>query len=134
MKRGEVITRNRDREPRTVVADKRVMDDRGCVAVERGPLVYCDESADNNGMKTHQIYIKNNTVFNLIKGYKIRNTEADGKLFSVDALQTVAQELSKNSEGNLTLRNFNLTLIPYYAWNHRGAGRMDVWLKSTDLK
>jgi len=21
-----------------------------------------------------------------------------------------------------------LTLIPYYAWNHRGAGKMDVWL------
>jgi DUF1680 family protein len=21
-----------------------------------------------------------------------------------------------------------VTLIPYYAWNHRGAGKMDVWL------
>ena len=134
MKKGDVITLNLDMEPRTVVADKRVMDDRGCVAVERGPLVYCAESADNNGMKTHQIYIKNNAVFNLIKDYKIRNTEADGKLFSVDALQTAAQELSKNNEGNLTLKNFNLTLIPYYAWNHRGTGCMDVWLKSTDLK
>ncbi len=134
MKKGDVITLNLDMEPRTVVADKRVMDDRGCVAVERGPLVYCAESADNNGMKPHQIYIKNNAVFNLIKDYKIRNTEADGKLFSVDALQTAAQELSKNNEGNLTLKNFNLTLIPYYAWNHRGTGCMDVWLKSTDLK
>ena len=134
VKKGDVITLNLDMEPRTVVADKRVMDDRGCVAVERGPLVYCAESADNNGMKTHQIYIKNNAVFNLIKGYKIRNTEADGKIFSVDALQTAAQELSKNNEGNLTLKNFNLTLIPYYAWNHRGTGCMDVWLKSTDLK
>ena len=134
VKKGDVITLNLDMEPRTVVADKRVMDDRGCVAVERGPLVYCAESADNNGMKTHQIYIKNNAVFNLIKDYKIRNTEADGKLFSVDALQTAAQELSKNNEGNLTLKNFNLTLIPYYAWNHRGTGCMDVWLKSTDLK
>ena len=134
VKKGDVITLNLDMEPRTVVADKRVMDDRGCVAVERGPLVYCAESADNNGMKTHQIYIKNNAVFNLIKDYKIRNTEADGKLFSVDALQTTAQELSKNSEGDLTLKNFNLTLIPYYAWNHRGTGCMDVWLKSIDLK
>jgi hypothetical protein len=134
VKKGDVITLNLDMEPRTVVADKRVMDDRGCVAVERGPLVYCAESADNNGMKTYQIYIKNNAVFNLIKDYKIRNTEADGKLFSVDALQTTAQELSKNNEGKLTLKNFNLTLIPYYAWNHRGTGCMDVWLKSTDLK
>ena len=134
VKRGDVITLNLDMQPRTILADKRITDDRGCVAVERGPLVYCAESADNNGMKTNQIYIKNNAVFNLIKDYKIRNTEADGKLFSVDALQTAAQELSKNNEGNLTLKNFNLTLIPYYAWNHRGTGCMDVWLKSTDLK
>ena len=26
------------------------------------------------------------------------------------------------------IRDGALTLIPYYAWNHRGAGNMEVWL------
>jgi len=28
----------------------------------------------------------------------------------------------------LATRDVTLTLIPYYAWAHRGEGKMDVWL------
>ena len=27
------------------------------------------------------------------------------------------------------IRDGDLTLIPYYAWDHRGPGKMEVWLK-----
>ena len=30
--------------------------------------------------------------------------------------------------GQLTAKDVTVKLIPYYAWNHRGAGKMDVWL------
>ena len=53
--------------------------------------------------------------------------EADGKTFEVTALKAQAQELSQNRDG-LQVKDVTLTLIPYYAWNHRGAGYMDVWL------
>ena len=42
--------------------------------------------------------------------------ESDGKTFSVTAITAQTQE-------------GNVKLIPYYAWNHRGAGKMDVWIK-----
>lgn len=134
VRKGDVITLELDMQPRTVVADKRVKDDLGRVAVERGPLVYCAEAADNNGVQLQQIYVKANADFSLVKGYNIWNTEADGQPFAVNALRTTAQELTKDADGNLALKRVGLTLIPYYAWNHRGAGRMDVWLKSTDVE
>ena len=116
------------------MADNKVKDDRGCIAVERGPLVYCAESADNFGANTNQIYVNKKASFKLTKDYSIKNTEADGTIFKVDALQTEAQLLTDNSEGNLQLRDMKLTLIPYYAWNHRGTSCMNVWLKTTELK
>ncbi|MCR8526331.1 glycoside hydrolase family 127 protein, partial [Escherichia coli] len=37
--------------PRLTTADPRVDAARGCVAIERGPLVYCVESADHPGQR-----------------------------------------------------------------------------------
>lgn len=134
VRKGDVITLQLDMKPRMVMADNRVKDDRGCIAVERGPLVYCAESADNFGVNTNQIYVNKKASFKLTKDYSIKNTEADGTIFKVDALQTEAQLLTDNNEGNLQLRDMKLTLIPYYAWNHRGTSCMNVWLKTTELK
>ncbi|MBF1566982.1 MAG: glycoside hydrolase family 127 protein, partial [Prevotella salivae] len=133
-RKGDVITLQLDMKPHMVMADNKVKDDRGCIAVERGPLVYCAESADNFGANTNQIYVNKKASFKLTKDYSIKNTEADGTIFKVDALQTEAQLLTDNSEGNLQLRDMKLTLIPYYAWNHRGTSCMNVWLKTTELK
>ena len=44
---------------------------------------------------------------------------------------TNAQEASINEAGRLHCEDVHLRLIPYYAWNHRGAGIMDVWLASS---
>ena len=46
--------------------------------------------------------------------------------FSVKAITTQAQVLGDDENGML-LKSHKLTLIPYYAWNHRGAGQMNVW-------
>ena len=43
-------------------------------------------------------------------------------------LTAKAQEASITPEGRLATKDVTVRLIPYYAWNHRGAGRMDVWL------
>jgi DUF1680 family protein len=130
IKKGDNIAISFDMQPRTVVANSKVKEDKGLVAVERGPLVYCAEWADNNGVNIPNTFLPNNPTFKLINDYSIINTEADGKPFKVDAITTEAQELERNANGNLQLRNVNLTLIPYYAWNHRGAGKMDVWLQN----
>ena len=127
-KKGDVVRIHFDMPVRTVIANLRVGDDRGRVAVERGPLVYCAEWADNDGVNPHHVLLGRMPQFDVKPSYNIQNTEGDGKIFQVTAITAKAQEASISLEGHLSAKDVQLTLIPYYAWNHRGAGRMDVWL------
>ena len=115
---------------RTVVANPRVSDDRGRIAVERGPLVYCAEWADNEGINPHHLLLGkvDNGRWTVESDYAIENKESNGKTFTVTAIKAPAQEASVTPDGKLAAKDVSVTLIPYYAWNHRGAGRMDVWL------
>ena len=110
-KEGDVVSIHFDMPVRTVQANQNVEDDRGKIAVERGPLVYCAEWADNAGKDVHATAIGGSS-FEVVPEYGITNTEGDGKVFKVTEI--------KASKG--------LALIPYYAWNHRGAGNMEVWM------
>ena len=127
-KKGDVIRIHFDMPVRTVVANSRVSDDRGRIAVERGPLVYCAEWADNEGINPHHLLLARQPKFEVEASYGIQNTEGDGKTFNVTAITAQAQEASVSPEGKLTAKDVRVKLIPYYAWNHRGAGKMDVWL------
>ena len=98
------------------------------MAVERGPLVYCAEAVDNDGAPVLRSVVAKNPAFSVIDGYSISNTETKGApAFSVKAIQTDAQVLDQAADGKVSVKNMNLTLIPYYAWNHRGANQMNVW-------
>ncbi len=114
---------------RTVVANDRVADDQGRVAVERGPLVYCAEAADNGGTSVLRAVMNARPTFTEVDGYTIANTETQGApAFAVKAIKTQAQVLGENADGTVSASPLQLTLIPYYAWNHRGANEMNVWL------
>ena len=132
-KRGDVVTLHFDMPVRTVVANRRVAADRGRIAVERGPLVYCAEWADNTGVNPHHVLMPRRPQFRLLPLMQIENKEAPGSgAFHVTAIDvTNAQEASINEAGRLHCEDVHLRLIPYYAWNHRGAGIMDVWLASS---
>ncbi len=128
-KRGDVVRVHFDMQPRTVTANAKVADDRGKIAVERGPLVYCAEQADNAGFNSHHVLLSRKPQFTVNRDYKIVNTENGGQAFGVTAITVDnAQEAAIADDGTLTARDVRLTLIPYYAWNHRGAGYMDVWM------
>ena len=130
IRKGDVISVHFDMQPRTVTANWKVEDDRGKVAVERGPLVYCAESADNDSENVWQETLNAKPEFEVVDNYSIKNTEGDGNMFNVVALKTIAQKASVSDGGKLVLKDRTLTLIPYYAWNHRGAGYMEVWMNS----
>ena len=124
-KKGDVVTIHFDMPVRTVKANVAVKDDRGRIAVERGPLVYCAEGADNTGF----------SIFNFLMPRQPRFTVADREIkglrdvnFSVKAIQVEGQAVDTDSKGELTTKSAILTMIPYYAWNHRGAGLMEVWM------
>ena len=129
-KKGDIVSIHFDMPVRTVVANPRVSDDRGRIAVERGPLVYCAEWADNEGINPHHVLLGKVEAdkWKVEGDYAIQNKEGNGATFSVTAVTVPVQEAAITSEGRLTTKDVVLTLIPYYAWNHRGAGRMDVWL------
>ena len=127
-KKGDVVRIHFDMPVRTVIANPRVSDDRGRIAVERGPLVYCAEWADNEGINPHHLLLARQPQFEVEPAYAIQNTEGDGKSFQVTAITAGAQDVRVDREGRIAANDVRVRLIPYYAWNHRGAGRMDVWL------
>lgn len=127
-KKGDVVRVHLDMPVRTVVANHRVSDDRGRIAVERGPLVYCAEWADNAGINPHHLLLARQPQFDVQPAYSIQNTEGNGNSFNVVAIKANAQEAAVDADGRLVSKDVKVTLIPYYAWNHRGAGKMDVWL------
>lgn len=118
-KKGDVVEVHFDMEPRTVKANAKVEADRGRVAVERGPVVYCAEWPDNDF-----------SVLNVLVNQKPEFTleRKPDLLHGINEIKTAAQTLSYDASGRLTVKDVTLTLIPYYAWAHRGKGEMSVWL------
>lgn len=100
---GDVVELSLPMPVRRVLAHPSVGADAGRVAVERGPLVYCAEAADNGG-------------------HALDLALADGT-----ELEPSWQEALLG--GVTVLRGDGLTLIPYYAWSHRGPNEMTVWLR-----
>lgn len=129
VRKGDVIRVHLDMPARLVKANDRVADDRGRLAVERGPLVYCAEKVDN-AADIPATYLRPDAQFEVEADKQIVNTEADGKSFGVTALTTTADALTRNADGTLAVKPTTLTLIPYYAWGHRGGDVMQVWLRS----
>ena len=118
-KKGDRVELHFDMQPRLVKAHQQVVADRGRVAVECGPLVYCAEHPDNPF-----------DIFSVIMPQWPRfaqgqTTIADTK---VTTLITDAQLMTTAADGSHELKNVQLTLIPYYAWAHRGRGKMRVWM------
>ncbi len=118
-KKGDKVDVHFDMEPRTVKANNKVEADRGRIAVERGPLVYCAEWPDND-------FDVLGVIMNQDPQYEV--VERPDLLYGIDQIKTGAQLLSYDDAGKLSVKDVALTLIPYYAWAHRGAGSMAVWL------
>ncbi len=118
-KKGDRVQVHFDMEPRTVRANFRVQDDRGMVSIERGPIVYCAEHPDNSFDIAGSL-VNQEPRFQLGDA-QIANTP-------VKTLTTDAQLLNFDKSGRLVTEDVHLTLIPYYAWCHRGSGKMQVWL------
>lgn len=118
-KKGDKVELHFDMEPRVVRANGNVAADKGRISVERGPIVYCAEWADNQ-CDVLSVLINQEPQFQL-GSKEIANT-------TVQILTTDAQTLNFDKQGKLQTADERLVLIPYYAWAHRGAGKMTVWI------
>lgn len=118
-KKNDVVEIHFDMLPRLVKANEKVAADRGRVAVERGPVVYCAEWSDND-FNVHTLLMN--------RPPELRVVEKPELLYGLNQIVTDAQALSYDKAGKLAVKDVKLTLIPYYAWAHRGEGDMEVWL------
>ena len=65
------------------------------------------------------------TIVNQKPTFRVQHSD---DLYGLDKIVTPAQTFSYGADGRVAVRDVELTLIPYYAWCHRGRGEMTVWL------
>ncbi len=106
-----------------------VRQDAGCIALQRGPLVYCLESIDN-GVPLHRVILPREAELTsqfepavlggvtIIHGRALIEDDSDwtGSLYRAwPSLRLLGA----------------ITAIPYYAWDNRAPGEMRVWLRES---
>jgi len=108
---------------RRVAALDSVEADRGRVALQRGPVVYCVEWPETGDGHVRNLFLPDSE--------ELQAVFEPGLLGGVTVLKGTAQawRLMPGPEGDtMTMTLVPLTAIPYYAWAHRGRGEMAVWL------
>jgi DUF1680 family protein len=122
--KGDVIELTLPMPIRRVIAGEAVEADRGRVALQRGPVVYCAEWPDSPSGKVRNLMLPDNTRLtaefkpDLLKGVVVIR----GKAFAA----------AYDAEGKLMKQEQDFTAIPYYSWANRGRGEMVVWLPNSE--
>jgi DUF1680 family protein len=119
---GDVVEIHFDMPIRRVLCDEKVADNRGKVALERGPIVYCAEGIDNKG-EVNNIVLEDSVALQV----EARPDLLNGPM----VISGTARALHRTEDGAASSDQPFLA-IPYYAWAHRGAGKMNVWLARSD--
>ncbi|MDF2738873.1 MAG: hypothetical protein K0S88_239 [Actinomycetia bacterium] len=113
---GDTVTLELDLPVRVTEPDPRVDAVRGCVAVERGPLVYCLESAD----------LPPGTELEALRWDPGREPAAAPRPDLGEAVVGITVPLvGPGPDGPAAL---SAGAVPYFAWANRGAGAMRVWI------
>ncbi len=120
-KKGDVIELNFPMDVRRIVANDNAEDDRGKVALERGPIVFCLEGADQTDHKVFNKYILDSAPVSA-------HFEQD-LLNGVMVLEGSAKELQQDGE----VKDVKFRAIPYSTWNNRGGEQMEVWIANTPM-
>ncbi len=122
---AETVTLNLDMPVARVAANPNVKDDQGRFAVQRGPLIYCLEKADQSSDPT-QLTVPLAAIWkskfepNLLGGVTTLSTEG-----------FVAPETEWNNrlyDLAAAPQSVPVRAIPYCFWDNRSAGPMEVWL------
>ncbi len=121
-KAGDKVELTLDMPVRRVLAHEAVEDDRGRVALERGPIVFCTEGIDNGGHAL-SLYLPDNAPL-------ATEFRAD-LLHGVQVITGMARALQRGENNAVNDVEWPMVAIPNYAWGHRGTGDMAVWMAST---
>lgn len=106
--KGDVVQLEMDMPVERVEAHPKVVADRGRVAIQRGPVVYCLEAADN--------------AFDVRRAVLAKDPQFSAE-FRQDLLGGVVVVNATAADGK------RLTAVPYHVWDHREPGPMVVWIR-----
>jgi len=98
---------------RRVLSNPKVKENIDKVAIERGPIVYCIESIDNEVKSIFNIKLNDNTLLE----EKLHSDLLNGIVIITGSIHNNDKNLEK------------IHLIPYYAWANRGKSQMTVWIQ-----
>ena len=111
---GDVVNYSLPMNIHRVETNPKVAENKGKVAIERGPIVYCLEGVDN-GPELMNVALPDTAK--LLASYTPETLSGvviiSGEAFSAEGKTGQLQKI---------------TAIPYFVWNNRGADEMRVWL------
>ncbi|WP_042199407.1 glycoside hydrolase family 127 protein [Paenibacillus camerounensis] len=125
---GDVIELSFPMTATRVYAHPQLRADAGQTAIQRGPLVYCLEEADN-GATLSSISLDEAGAFterfddSLLGGAVVVKTDG----FRIDEGSWNGGLYGSMKAG---VTPVEVTAVPYYLWGNRGSGEMKVWVRS----
>ena len=121
-KKGDVVELNYPMNVRRILANDNAEDDRGKVALERGPVVFCLEGNDQADGKVFNKYILNASEITAAYDANLLN--------GVVTLSGDAKEVQPDG----TIKDVKFRAIPYSTWNNRGPQQMEIWVANSPSK
>lgn len=112
-----------------IQANNRVSSDLGKVALQRGPIIYCMEEADNTAPLA---------LYRLPKEPKFNEVYQPDLLQGVVTIEAEALKSEADDVDDLLYHDYRrpfetsqerIRFIPYYAWINRSPGEMQVWIR-----
>ena len=133
-KAGDKVRLELDMKPQLMMANSRVEENVGRVAVARGPLGYCLEKIDQP-----QVGSLANVALIAGQGSGFKSEFQRDLLGGIVLLQHQGEEIEGSGEveplyrpvgarTDTAQKPVTLTFIPYYAWANRTASAMRVWI------
>lgn len=125
---GDVITLDLPMDVRQIRANEHAEDDRGKLAVQRGPIVFCLEGQDQADSTVFDKYLPVGASFEV-------KTEPEllGGIVTLTALgKQLTRTAAEGSDSKVV--DSKLTFIPYATWCNRGSDEMAVWIPESELQ
>jgi DUF1680 family protein len=132
---GNQVVLRLDVSPRLTVPNPRIDAVRGCLAIERGPIVYCLEQTDHAELDLADVRIASagpvadNGPVDALHG--VPSVAAAGRLAQPDGWRHLEYRDLREIDGEQSA-SAQLVAVPYFAWGNRGAGAMRVWLPESE--
>lgn len=126
---GDALTLTLPMPVRRLYGNPQVRQQAGKVAIQRGPLVYCLEEADN-GSGLHNLSLPADSEFRVFEGTGIFAHKMLIQAQGVAHLpcNTASQALWQYDRSPVKPESRTLTFIPWFSWANRGEGEMRIWV------